>query len=157
MDEVLQIQSVFANVSKGQLAKKEDLMKAFGHDRQLEICKDILNKGELQVSDKERQSQLETQFTEIANIVVENSINPTNNRPYPISMIEKAMKTKIHYSVKPNQNSKQQAMQVIKLLKEQIPIERAKKKIRIVVSKNSADKVSKLLAKLFWVKLMLAF
>jgi len=38
MDEVVQTQQIFTNVSKGQLAKKEDLKKAFGTDDEKEIC-----------------------------------------------------------------------------------------------------------------------
>ena len=41
LDEVLQTHSVFVNVSKGQMAKKEDLIKAFGIDDQTEICKQV--------------------------------------------------------------------------------------------------------------------
>lgn len=39
IDEVLQTQSVFTNVSKGQLAKRDELIEAFGTESQLEICK----------------------------------------------------------------------------------------------------------------------
>lgn len=46
---MLQTDSVFVNVSKGQFAKKEDLTKAFGTDDVTKICKEILAKGELQV------------------------------------------------------------------------------------------------------------
>ncbi|KAF6357514.1 SBDS ribosome maturation factor [Rhinolophus ferrumequinum] len=42
LDEVLQTHSVFVNVSKGQVAKKEDLISAFGTDDQTEICKQAL-------------------------------------------------------------------------------------------------------------------
>lgn len=69
IDEVLQIHSIFTNVSKGQVAKKEDLIKAFGKEDQTEICKEILAKGELQVSDKERHSQLDSLFKDIATTV----------------------------------------------------------------------------------------
>ena len=41
IDEVLQTHAVFINVSKGQVAKKEDLMAAFGTDDQTEICKTV--------------------------------------------------------------------------------------------------------------------
>ena len=34
-------------------------------------------------------------------------VNPETKRPYPVSMIEKAMKD-AHFSVKPNRNAKQQ-------------------------------------------------
>ena len=39
LDEVLQTDKVFMNVSKGQVAKKEDLAKSFGTDDVTEICK----------------------------------------------------------------------------------------------------------------------
>lgn len=56
-DEVLQTHWVFVNVSKGHFAKKEDLTSAFGTDDRTEICKQMLNKGEIQVSQKERHTQ----------------------------------------------------------------------------------------------------
>lgn len=34
-------------------------------------------------------------------------VNPETKRPYPVSMIEQAMKD-VHFSVKPNRNAKQQ-------------------------------------------------
>ncbi|KAJ6655813.1 hypothetical protein lerEdw1_004866 [Lerista edwardsae] len=109
LDEVLQTHTVFVNVSKGQVAKKEDLVKAFGTDNQTEICKMILAKGELQVSDKERQSQLEQMFRDIATIVADKCVNPETKRPYTVILIERAMKD-IHYSVKPGKSTKQQEL-----------------------------------------------
>lgn len=151
IDEVLQTHTVFTNVSKGQVAKKEDLLKAFGKDDQTEICKEILTKGELQVSDRERQSQLEATFKDIATNVAEKCINPEIKRPYPVTIIEKAMK-EIHFSVKPNRNAKQQALDVIPQLKEVLNIERAQMRIRVTISGKEArklrDKISKLTSKI---------
>jgi ribosome maturation protein SDO1 len=41
IDEVLQTHTVFINVSKGEVAKKEDLMKAFASEDQTEVCKQV--------------------------------------------------------------------------------------------------------------------
>lgn len=41
LDDVLQSHSVFSNVSKGQTAKKEDLLKAFGIEDQTKICIEV--------------------------------------------------------------------------------------------------------------------
>ncbi|KAJ9591724.1 hypothetical protein L9F63_001752, partial [Diploptera punctata] len=147
IDEVLQTHTVFTNVSKGQVAKKEDLIKAFGKDDQTDVCKEILAKGELQVSDKERQSQLESLFRDIATTVADKCVNPETKRPYPVSMIEKAMKD-AHYSVKPNRNAKQQALDVIPLLKATMPLERAQMRIRVVLSGKEARKLREKVAKL---------
>lgn len=140
IDEVLQSHSVFTNVSKGQVAKKEDLVKIFSKDDVTEICKEILEKGELQVSDKERSSQLDALFKDIATTVADKCINPETKRPYPVSIIEKAMKD-AHYSVKPNRNAKQQALDVIPVLKETMPLERAQMRVRITLSGKEARKI----------------
>jgi ribosome maturation protein SDO1 len=46
INEVLQIDKVFTNVSKGDIAKKSDL-KVFGDLSEEQIVLEILNKGEL--------------------------------------------------------------------------------------------------------------
>uniref|UniRef100_A0A2K6R7R7 Ribosome maturation protein SBDS n=1 Tax=Rhinopithecus roxellana TaxID=61622 RepID=A0A2K6R7R7_RHIRO len=122
LDEVPQTHSVFVNVSKGQVAKKEDLISAFGTDDQTVICKQMLTKGEVQVSDKERRTQLERMFRDIATIVADKCT-------IHVILIERAMKG-IHYSVKTNNSTKQQALEVIKQLKEKMKIERAHQKLK---------------------------
>uniref|UniRef100_A0A8C0U7T3 Ribosome maturation protein SBDS n=1 Tax=Cyanistes caeruleus TaxID=156563 RepID=A0A8C0U7T3_CYACU len=140
LDEVLQTHTVFVNVSKGQVAKKEDLVKAFGTDDQTEICKMILSKGELQVSDKERHTQLEQMFRDIATIVADKCVNPETKRPYTVILIERAMKD-IHYSVKPNKSTKQQALEVIRQLKETMQIERAHMRLRFILPAKEGKKL----------------
>lgn len=43
IDEVLQSHTVFTNVSKGQVAKKDELVKVFETDNQTEICLQVKN------------------------------------------------------------------------------------------------------------------
>ncbi|XP_028321434.1 ribosome maturation protein SBDS [Gouania willdenowi] len=150
LDEVLQTHSVFVNVSKGQVAKREDLSKAFGTEDQTEICKQILSKGELQVSDRERQSQLETMYRDIATIVADKCVNPDTRRPYTVSLIESAMKD-IHYSVKPNKSTKQQALEVIRQLKETMEIQRAHMRLRLLLPAKDAKKLKEKLKSLLTV------
>ncbi|KAB7504349.1 Ribosome maturation protein SBDS [Armadillidium nasatum] len=140
IDEVLQTHTVFTNVSKGQVAKKEDLLKCFQMEDQTKICNLILEKGELQVSDKERQNNLESSFKEIATIVADKCINPETKTPYTVSIIEKAMKD-IHFSIKPNRNNKQQALEVMKQLNEVIPIQRAQMKVKIQIPGKDSKKI----------------
>lgn len=49
IDEVLQTTAVFSNVSKGILAKHEDLVDVFGTADEEKICIQILNDGDFQV------------------------------------------------------------------------------------------------------------
>ncbi|KRY47546.1 Ribosome maturation protein SBDS [Trichinella britovi] len=155
IDEVLQTHHIFTNVSKGELAKKEDLLNAFATDNQTEICKVILEKGELQISEKERKLYYESSFKEIANIIAGMCVDIKSKRPYSQVMIETALH-EIHFSVRPRKSSKQQvfllysssssppalyllcifinfkkALDIIPRLKQHMPIDRAKMVLRV--------------------------
>jgi len=74
-----------------------------------------LKKGELQVSEKERNQQISSKYRDIATIVAEKCVNPETKRPYTVTMIEKAMND-LHFSVNPNRNAKQQVIHTFYLL-----------------------------------------
>lgn len=99
-----------------------------------------MTKGEVQVSDKERHTQLEQMFRDIATIVADKCVNPETKRPYTVILIERAMKD-IHYSVKTNRSTKQQALEVIKQLKEKMKIERAHMRLRFILPMNEGKKL----------------
>lgn len=107
LGEVLQIDSIFANVSKGMLASAKDLQEVFGTTDHRTICKEILDKGELQVSEQERAALHESIFRDVASIVADKTINPETNRPYTVSMIQNAMR-QIQFSVNTSKPSKSQ-------------------------------------------------
>nr|XP_043635665.1 ribosome maturation protein SBDS [Erigeron canadensis] len=142
LDEVLQSQIVYSNVAKGVLAKSKDLKIAFGTDDQTKICLEILDKGELQVAGKERESQLSNQFRDIATIVMQKTINPETHRPYTISMIERLMH-EIHFAVDPNSNSKKQALDVIRELQKHFPIKRAPMRLKLTLSIQNFSSLEK--------------
>jgi ribosome maturation protein SDO1 len=59
------------------------------------------------VSEKERQVVSTNTFHEVAVIIADKCVNPDTRLPYPVSLIEKAMRD-LHFSVRPNQSAKQQ-------------------------------------------------
>lgn len=106
LDEVIQTPSIFTNVSKGILANKKDLEAAFKSEETEKIVLEILKKGELQVSERERQYQSSNLFNEIASIVSETCVDPSTKRPFSVGLIERAMRDTIHYAVIPNKTAK---------------------------------------------------
>ncbi|KAJ1666151.1 hypothetical protein IW140_001821 [Coemansia sp. RSA 1813] len=142
IDEVLQIHQVYMNVSKGQVAKTEELRKCFKTEDVDEVIKEILMKGEQQVSDKERQHQQSNILRDIATVVADMCVNPNTQQPYTVTMIEKAM-ADIHFSVNHNRSAKQQALDVIRQIQEHntIPISRAQMRIRVVMSAKDAKRI----------------
>ncbi|KAI1168123.1 SBDS protein C-terminal domain-containing protein [Nemania serpens] len=92
LDEILQIPNVFLNVSKGQTAPAAELAKAFGKDKPVnDIILEILNKGELQVGEKERAAQMDRVHNEVISIVASKLVDPRTKRVYTTGMIEKAL------------------------------------------------------------------
>mmetsp|Transcript_29609 Transcript_29609/g.36035 ORF Transcript_29609/g.36035 Transcript_29609/m.36035 type:complete len:447 (+) Transcript_29609:85-1425(+) len=131
ISEVLQTDRVFTNVSKGQFAKSSDLKKAFGTSDQEEISRTILLKGDLQVSDRERDSQIQNTLLEIASMVASRCVDPRSNRPYTVSVIRDAIK-KTGFRVNDKRSVKQQFLECVKLIKESgvLSIERARMELR---------------------------
>ena len=70
LDEVLQIRTVFKNVSKGVATPKKDLAKVFPRMSVDDVCREILRSGQLQVSARERGAASEALIRDVAGIVV---------------------------------------------------------------------------------------
>jgi ribosome maturation protein SDO1 len=59
-----------------------------GATDQIAICHEILDKGELQVSEKEREALFDSMARDIAAVVADKAINPENNRPYTVNFLD---------------------------------------------------------------------
>ncbi|KAF1976269.1 shwachman-Bodian-diamond syndrome protein-like protein [Bimuria novae-zelandiae CBS 107.79] len=91
LDNVIQIEGVYLNVSKGQRASKADLEKAWPGKTNKEIVEDILEHGEYQVGEKERGAELERIKHEVINIVASKLVEPKSKRVYTTGLIEKSL------------------------------------------------------------------
>lgn len=150
LDEVLQIPRIFLNVSKGVVALNEDLQKSFKTTDNDKIILEILQKGELQLGEKERQLNIDSINKEILVVISTKCINPRTKKRYPPSIIQKVLND-LNYNVSPNKPAKSQALEIIKLLisKQIIPIARAQMKIKITWNSKDGKKFSEPLKALF--------
>ncbi|GAA5856880.1 hypothetical protein JCM8547_008442 [Rhodosporidiobolus lusitaniae] len=152
LTEVLQIDNVFSNTSRGQASPQADLDKAFPGKTKQDIILEILKKGELQVGEKERAVELEDLKREIATEVASRCVDPGTQRPHTVGMIEKAM-AEVGFNVVGGKAAKAQALALIKAIqaKGSLPIARAQMRVRITMAskegKKVKDKVLPLIAK----------
>jgi len=116
---------IYKNAIKGDLAKKEDLQHVFPNMEYEDIVKLILEKGDIQISEKERNLNHQNTKNEIANIIVEKTFNTENGLPFPNSMILQVLDD-IKLYIRDDQDTKKQALKAIKLIQEKniLPIER---------------------------------
>ena len=83
------------------MASKNDLAVFGNKMTEPQIFMEILNKGEFQVSDLEREAMLEQIRKEIANRIVEMSVHAKNGSSFPIEIILKVMgEAKVNISEK---------------------------------------------------------
>ncbi|KAJ9638383.1 hypothetical protein H2199_007071 [Coniosporium tulheliwenetii] len=139
LDNVLQIPNVFLNVSKGQVASKEDLAKSFGKDTPRDdIILEILKKGDIQVGEKEREAQLEQIHNEVIDIVAGKLVDPKSKggTATPTNGEAEGGKTRElprWTGVVTNKSAKSQALDAMKALiaHQPIPVSRARMRLRI--------------------------
>lgn len=130
MDDVLQLHTIFVNVSKGQEAKADVVERCFGTTDTEAVLKEILRRGELQVGEKEREAALAKARREIATSLASLSVNPTTMHPYPVTMLEKAMR-EVHFKPDTRRPAKPQALELLAILQGSMPIARAKMRLKV--------------------------
>ncbi|CAK79949.1 unnamed protein product (macronuclear) [Paramecium tetraurelia] len=130
LNDVLQVYEVFTNATKGDVASGKELLNCFQTNNKDQIIKIILQKGDLQVGDKEREAQLEHYYRDIVKFIQEKCIHAISGRQLTQQSIEYAI-SKVQFVVKTDKPVKLQALQCIKKLKESFFIQRAPMKVSI--------------------------
>jgi len=107
----------------------------FGKLSEEQILMEILNKGEYQVGDLEREANLDNVRKEVAILVANMCVDKNNLAPVPVALVQKMLlQAKIKLNDK--QQPKKQALDVIKELQKVMPIKRAQMRILIRFENN---------------------
>lgn len=130
LEDVLQSEEIYENASHGLIAKTSDLNKYFAGKSKREIIEVILDRGELQVTDKEREAQSSQLFNDVASIVLEKCVHPTSLRQFPLDLLKEAIRD-IRFPIRNDQPAKAQALHCIKALSRKYKIQRARMRIRV--------------------------
>ena len=136
INEVLQAKEIFSNAIKGDLVPKKVLKEVFPKMTYQDIIKLILDKGDIQTGEKEREEGKANLKKYIANIIVQKTYNINNGLPFPQDTIELAL-DEIKFKYNEKENEKKQALKAIKELinKKALPIERKLMQLKINVKK----------------------
>ncbi|EER00788.1 Shwachman-Bodian-Diamond syndrome protein, putative [Perkinsus marinus ATCC 50983] len=134
LDEVLQSEAVYTNVSRGDRALAKDLKACFGTTDQKEICKEILMHGTLQITGTEREFFHESRTNEVITQLAEMCIDSRTGFPLTKDQISSALQdinyqvrvgaqtmTALNKSKKEVNEAKLQAREAMKALEEKMP------------------------------------
>lgn len=126
----LAIDAIFKDSNKGTHASQESLQKHFGTDNIETVAKEIILKGEIQLTTDQRHEMQEKKRKRIVDIIVKNAMDPKTKTPHPRQRIELAMKEAgVH--IDPFKPVDQQVKIVVEALRPVIPI--SMEQIRISV------------------------
>ncbi len=119
--DVLVGYTIFEDALRGERATDGSIEKAFGKIDALEIAKQILLKGEIQLTTDQRRKMVEEKKKEIITYIAQNAINPQTGLPHPPARIERAL-TEIKMAIDPWKNAEDQIKNIIRDLEPIIPI-----------------------------------
>lgn len=137
--EVLVTENIFADANKGTKVSEETLRKAFGTADQLKIAEIILKKGTLQLTTEQRRKMIDDKRKQIISFISKNCVDPRTNLPHPPLRVEQAM-DQIHYSIDPFKPTEEQAREVIKLLRQILPLKIEQVSVNVRIPSEYAAK-----------------
>ena len=117
----LAIDAIFKDSKKGTHASEESLQKNFGTDDIAEVSRQIILKGDIQLTTEQRQKMQKNKRNRIIETIARNAMDPKTKAPHPRQRIELAMEQAgVH--VDPFKPVSEQVKTIIELLRPIIPI-----------------------------------
>ncbi len=131
--DYLVIDEIFKDARKGERASEELIKEIFKTTNVNEVARQIILKGQVQLTTEQRRKMLEEKKKRIIVEIARNAINPQTGAPHPPQRIELAMEeAKVH--IDPLKSVEEQVPMVLKALKPIIPIRFDKVKIAVKLS-----------------------
>ncbi|HXQ48686.1 MAG TPA: ribosome assembly factor SBDS, partial [Thermoplasmata archaeon] len=130
LTDKLALDQVFKDAKKGDQVSDEHLEKTF-HTLDLgKIAKQIVLKGEVQVTTEQRHALQALKHSQIVQTIARNAMNPQTGAPHPATRIDAAM-TEVKYHVDPFRPVDVQVQEVLQKLRPILPIRLDVAKVRI--------------------------
>lgn len=121
LEEILAVEDVFENASRGDRSPEEDLKKAFGTTEVMSIAETIIKKGEISLTAEQRKQFIENKRRQVIQVIARNAINPQTKTPHPPGRIEQAM-TEARVNIDPTKSTDELVKIAMKAIRPLIPI-----------------------------------
>ena len=128
--QVLAIDEVYSDSSKGLRASADKLKKHFKTEDHAKAALEVLKRGELQLTQEQRMRLTEDKRRQIVTNIAKNYVDPKTHLPHPPVRIEQAMQ-EARVSVDPFKDANEQAKIVIDAIRVIIPLK--SERIRLAV------------------------
>ena len=139
ISEVLAVPHVYSDAAKGMKASEIALKSVFKTADPLEVAKQIIQKGEIQLTTEYRQKLREQKRKQILDIIHMNGVDPRTHLPHPLTRLENAFEeAKVH--IDEFHDVHDQVQDILKKLKTILPITFEMKEIAVKIPPELAPK-----------------
>jgi ribosome maturation protein SDO1 len=121
ISRMLAINAIYTDAKKAEKASPAMLQKTFGTDDPEKIAEQIIREGEVQLPTELRRKKIEEKRRQIAALISRQAIDPRTRTPHPLERILNAMES-AHVAVDPFKPAEQQVDEVLKAIKNILPI-----------------------------------
>ena len=135
----LAIDEIFKDSKKGKRASDEILKEIFGTQDVAEVAKQVILKGDIQLTTEQRQKMQKNKKSRIIDTIVKNAMDPKTKAPHPRQRIELAMdEAGVH--IDPFKPVSEQVKIIIEMLRPIIPISMEHVRISVKISSEYIGK-----------------
>jgi ribosome maturation protein SDO1 len=135
----LEIDRVFNDSKKGEVAANSDLEECFGTTDPVKVGKKIIKQGEVLISQEHRDTEQSQKFNQIVEFLVRNSMDPQSGNPHTAARIKNALK-EAQVNIK-NNPVEEQMPEIVTQISNKLPIKIETKKVKITVPAIHTGKV----------------
>jgi ribosome maturation protein SDO1 len=139
LEEILAVEDIFENASRGDRSAEEDLIKAFGSTDAIVIAKTIITKGEISLTAEQRKRFIENKRRQVIEVIARNAINPQTRTPHPPGRIEQAM-TEARVNIDPSKSTDELVKITMKAIRPLIPIRFEEVEVAVKIPSDYAPK-----------------
>ncbi|MDG6925030.1 MAG: ribosome assembly factor SBDS [Nitrososphaerota archaeon] len=128
--QVLAIDEVYSDSSRGLRASAEKLKKHFKTEDHAKAALEVLKRGELQLTQEQRMRLTEEKRRQVVTIIAKNYVDPKTHLPHPPVRVEQAMQ-EARVSIDPFKDVNEQAKTVIESIRSIIPLKSERVKLAV--------------------------
>jgi ribosome maturation protein SDO1 len=139
MSDVLAVEEVFSEARKGLKASEHELKAVFGTADPVEVAKQIIKKGEVQVTAQHKARIRERKRKQVIDIIRRHGIDPRTKLPHPLQRLELAFE-EAKIKIDEHHSAEDQVERVLKELRPILPIRVEEMEIQIVIPSQFAGK-----------------
>jgi ribosome maturation protein SDO1 len=123
---------IYSDANKGSRASSEKMMKHFKTTDSADVAKQILARGELNLTTDQRRKMVEEKKRQIVQFINRSFVDPKTHLPHPVVRIEAAME-EVRVPIDPFKKVEDQAKTLVDALRKTLPLRSETAKLTVTV------------------------